>query len=152
MCFDSWIFPWHPDSPDRNVMQWARIACAIGLASMGVVHSTGRGTVGWKIKQFITVKQRKIEVGRNLWRSAVQPATQSRVNSKTRSACSGPCLGKFGESPRMAIALALWSLCLHCTTIMGNNVFLCLMGISLVVISVYYLLSFHCVALKCLAS
>lgn len=104
--------------------------------------------MGWKINQFITVNHRNIEVGRDPWRSAVQPATQSRVNSKTRLACSGPCLGKFGESPRMEVPLALWSLCPHCTTIMGNNVFLCLMGISLVAICVYHLLSLHCVPLR----
>lgn len=81
-------------------------------------------------------------MGKDTRRFAGQTATQSRVNWKSRELAQGP--DSLGEYPRLEIPRFLSSLCLHHTTITGNNVYLCLKVVSLVVTCICYLLSFPC--------
>lgn len=56
-----------------------------------------------------TLRQWIIRVGRDLWRSLVQPLAHSRANSKARWDCTGPCPVKLGQFPRMGTPRLPWA-------------------------------------------
>lgn len=56
-----------------------------------------------------TLRQWIIRVGRDLWRSLVQPLAHSRANSNARWDCTGPCPVKLGQFPRMGTPHLPWA-------------------------------------------